>query len=444
MPSEDVSTPGGIIARAGAASVLFLVFSFSGRVFSEQEQVLKESEAIATNIYWNNGVHFRSNNDNFEMKIGGRLQVDAAAFDSDNSTKLAFPDLVDDAVEIRRIRLYTEGLLFHDYGFKFQFDFAYIGSKVTEDFLYKDLYVDRRNIPYLGTLRVGHQFEPFSLEDETSTKYISFMERALSTLAFDPDRNTGVLLFNTPLNNRLWWGTGVFLPVEDDKPFEVKSHSGCNVSGRIAGLPWYEDQTRLLHLGLSYVHKFRSKSTAESNQLEFEATPEAHLATPMIHTGSIISDGADIYNSSLALVLGPFSVQGEYYDAHVNSTNGPNLHFNGYYGFASYFLTGESRPYSTSEASFGRMTPKRPFSLNGGGWGAWEVGLRYSYLDLNDETIQGGEQRNITAGLNWYLNQTALFRFNYVYAHVEDSNAGSEYLSDGNTRIYQMRFQLDF
>jgi phosphate-selective porin OprO/OprP len=82
--------------------------------------------------------------------------------------------------------------------------------------------------------------------------------------------------------------------------------------------------------------------------------------------------------------------------------------------------------------------------MKGGGWGAWETVLRYSHLDLNDGAIQGGEQSNITAGLNWYLNPTAMFRFNYIYAHVEDSNAGSEYLSDGNTSIYQMRFQLDF
>ena len=76
--------------------------------------------------------------------------------------------------------------------------------------------------------------------------------------------------------------------------------------------------------------------------------------------------------------------------------------------------------------------------------GAWEVGLRYSYIDLNDEDIQGGEEKNFTVGLNWYLNRNIRFMFNYIFAHVEDSNAGTQFLRDGDTDIFQMRFEIDF
>jgi phosphate-selective porin OprO/OprP len=427
-----------------ATLICLLALSLNAATVTEHKEALKAPSDEQANVYWHNGMHFRTDDDRVQVKIGGRFQFDAASTNADSETDYAFPDLTIDRGEIRRVRLYADALFYEDYGAKVQVDFAYLGSQATDDFLYKDVYVDRRNIPYLGTIRIGHQFEPFSLEDETSTKYITFMERALPTLAFDPDRNTGLLIYNTPCDGRLWWGTGAFIPVVDDEPFDFNGNPGWNLSGRIAGRPWHVDETKYLHTGVSYIHKFRNESTSSGNQISFLADPESHLNAPMVNTGGLIADDIDIYNASLALIYGPLSLQAEYYDARVDQIDGSNLHFNGYYAYASYMLTGESRPYSTESASFGRLTPHNDFSLRGGGLGAWEVAARYSYLDLNDENIQGGEQSNITVGLNWYLNPNVLFRFNYVYAHVEDTNVGDSYLASGHTEIWQMSFQLDF
>jgi phosphate-selective porin OprO/OprP len=423
---------------------LLLLLTVVGSAYAAGEKTVEATSARAPNVYWQDGVHFRSDDDAFRLMIGGRFQVDAASTEADRKADDAFPDLTYGEAEIRRVRLYADALLYQKYGAKVQVDFAYLASPVTPDLLYKDIYVDRRNIPYLGTIRVGHQFEPFSLEDETSTKYITFMERALPTLAFDSDRNTGLLIYNTPLKNRLWWGVGLFIPVVDDEPFDFSGKPGLNVSGRFAGLPWYVDETQFLHAGVSYIHKIRDEDTAREKRINFVADPESHLNKPMLDSGGLIADDADIYNAALALVYGPLSLQGEYYDARVNQIDNPTLHFNGYYAYASYILTGESRPYSAETASFGRLTPHHEFSLHGGGLGAWEVGARYSYLDLNDKNIGGGEQSNVTVGLNWYLNPIVLMRFNYVYAHIEDSDAGASYLDNGHVEMLQMRFQLDF
>jgi len=46
----------------------------------------------------------------------------------------------------------------------------------------------------------------------------------------------------------------------------------------------------------------------------------------------------------------------------------------------------ESRNYYPRFAAFWRVKPKHDFSLENGTWGAWEIGLRYSVLDLDDET----------------------------------------------------------
>ena len=72
------------------------------------------------------------------------------------------------------------------------------------------------------------------------------------------------------------------------------------------------------------------------------------------------------------------------------------------------------------------------------------MALRYSYIDLNDEDIQGGEEKNWTVALNWYLNRNARLMFNYVFANVKNSAAGTRFLEDGDTDIFTMRFQLAF
>ena len=48
------------------------------------------------------------------------------------------------------------------------------------------------------------------------------------------------------------------------------------------------------------------------------------------------------------------------------------------------------------------------------GWGAWEVGYRFSYLDLNDNGIGGGLLRQHTLGLNWYFNDNFKVQANYL------------------------------
>ncbi len=254
-------------------SLLVLLIPLSRSAFAEEEKDLR--------VYWDDGLHIKTKDNDFDMKIGGRLMLDGAVINPDNKTKEAFPGLSGNEGEVRRARIYTLGTIYQNYDYKFQVDFA-----EWPDVLYKDIYIGMMNIPYVGHIRVGHQFEPFSLEEETSSKYITFMERALPVLAFDPSRNTGLLLFNAPLNKRLGWGVGAFKEVEDDAPFDFSHHPDWNVSARITGLPWYAGKTKLLHIGLSYIHKFRSDSTDEDKRLKFSAHPEAHLADDLVMVSS--------------------------------------------------------------------------------------------------------------------------------------------------------------
>jgi len=100
--------------------------------------------------------------------------------------------------------------------------------------------------------------------------------------------------------------------------------------------------------------------------------------------------------------------------------------FTGWTVGGTWILTGETKVYTPgtyiasalaeTQAGFQSLVPSRPFSLDGDSWGAWEVTARYSDTDLGwHETqaasatqlagINGGRQRIMVLGINWYLNR---------------------------------------
>jgi len=104
--------------------LLFLLVTLARGAFAEEEQGIKEAEERDWRIYWDDGLRFKTKDNNFDIKIGGRFQLDGAVIDPDDRTKAAFPHLSGTDAEIRRVRIYTSGTVYRNYGFKFQVDFA--------------------------------------------------------------------------------------------------------------------------------------------------------------------------------------------------------------------------------------------------------------------------------------------------------------------------------
>lgn len=390
----------------------------------ERIEVLEKQQAADSKtfkLYWKEGIRYDTLDKAFQMRIGGRIQNDWAFFDQDSGLEGTVGNW-DDGTEFRRARLYMQGLLYETIEFKAQYDFA--GG----DTDFKDVYLGLKGLP-IGTLRVGHFKEPFSLDELISNNYMTFMERALPD-ALVPARNTGIMINNHILEDRMTYALGVFRETDDFGSGE--GDGKYNVTARLTGLPLCEDEgSTLLHLGLAYSHRNRGDT------LPYSQRPESHLAEKLVNTGSFDADHVDLVGAEAAMVYGPASLQGEYITAMVDGDAGSDPNFSGYYVQASYFLTGEHRPYKASDAVFSRVKPKANFMAEKGGLGAWEIAARYSHLDLEDGAINGGELDDITVGLNWYLNPNTRVMLNYVYADASD-------LYDGEAHIFQTRFQIDF
>jgi len=387
----------------------------------------KPHEGDTLRAYWDEGLCFDSKDGAFRLKIGGRVQVDGAWFDQDSDlvTQLEAAGSDEpnwqDGFEIRKARLRLDGLLYEIVEFRVQYDFA--------DSNLKDAYVGLSALPF-GSIRVGHFKEPFSLQRLTSSRHLTFMERGL-TAAFEAARNTGVMLHNHIMDDRLTYALGVFRDTDD---FGSGSGDGkYNITGRLTGLPLYEnDGRRLVHLGLGYSYR------NPDEVVRLSMRPEANLIPdPLADTDSFAADDVNILGVETALVCGPVSLQGEYVTAMVHSDSASDPDFFGYYIEASYFLTGEHRRYNTSSGVFDRIKPNRNFMGKEGGPGAWQIAARYSHIDLEDGAVNGGKLNTVTAALNWYLNPNTRVMLNYVFADADDRY-------NGEANILQMRFQVEF
>jgi len=67
-----------------------------------------------------------------------------------------------------------------------------------------------------------------------------------------------------------------------------------------------------------------------------------------------------------------------------------------------WFLTGEHRAYNKSLGAFSGFAPTHPVRIRNRTWGALELGVRYSYIDLTDGPIEGGRMSILMPGVNWY------------------------------------------
>lgn len=386
----------------------------------EKESEKAKDEKKAWKWRWDDGFKLESPDGAHNMKFGGRIMNDWMWGSSDNDVEDHIGNIIS-GNEFRNARLFFSGTVYKVIEFKAQYDFA--GGDVDM----KDMYLGIKKLPF-GKFRIGHYKEPFSLEELTSSKYITFMERSLPNV-FAPGRNTGFAILGNTKNEKATWGFGVF--TDADGYGEAKEHDDTyNLSARVTFLPWLDDSD-LFHVGFGYHYQ----GVQEGARIRYRQRPEVHLTHRFVNTDRFYADSANIIGIELATVIGQLSFQTEYMYNAVSASDYGDPNFQGGYVYGSFFLTpGDHRRYKKSAGAFDRVKPKNPY-LGGSGTGAWELAIRYSWLDLTDADVFGGELSDITLGLNWYLNNVTRMMFNYVYAERDGIGAAN---------FFQMRFQIDF
>ena len=377
-------------------------------------------------VKWNNGLRIQNSDKSVKIKMGGRVQYDMMFINQDSTMNNYFAKAGNGA-EIRRARFFMSGSIYENIDFKLQIDFA--NNALT----LKDAYIKFKHIPVVGSLKVGHFKEPMGLNTLTSSKYLTMMERPVASY-LDLDRRLGLMISNQYFDKRLTWQLGYFLPSIASNKYVG---NGYHITGRLVGLPIYEDDNsyKVLHLGFGFSHGYLDQETSQ-----FRFRPEAHLAPKYINFKVTDMKNVNIANLEVAFIYNQFSIQGEYHQynfshrdtAHYQKTN----YSSGiYYATFSWMLTGEHRNYSKKKTAFDIVKPKNNFGKDG--WGAFELAVRASHTDFNVNDLDGGVMDNYTLGLNWYLNPAVKIAANYIH-----TNSFSFY--HGSSDIFQMRFQVVF
>jgi len=273
-----------------------------------------------------------------------------------------------------------------------------------------------------------------------------FMERSLMNTLNEPtvDRAIGL---NVATLNKDWTGqVGIYGDTVTANSSNTTADEGWAINSRWTVAP-INEKTKLIHLGVAGNYRGPNAAGSVNDKALSYSYETSHMSNLKPLDTHAITGVNNIKMVGLEAngLYGPFTVGGEYTHTWLDRENGgSNLAFNGWYGEASWTITGESRKYKTGK--FYKVEPDKKFSFKNGGWGAWELATRYAEADLSDGNVNGGQMSNLTVALNWYVNNNIRFMADYNKV-LEVKNSQVTTPSGGkpdNLDTFMLRGQLAF
>lgn len=418
------------------------------------------------------------------VSLTSRVHFDGGGYDYHPNSPFTNPQKLDNGVNVRRARIGVLGKFFDDWNYALIYDFGgtsdgfggtgavgaapgtpvgFLPGGATSGI--ENAYLSYTGFkPFGGKMAIegGIMDVPYTLDEATSSNDIVFMERASSGLIA---QNIAAGDFRSAVGLR-WYTDRVWLGGYVTGPVTGAIHSASSIApngtteqvgavARAAG-QLVSGNDYSLHLGADAQWLIRAprNQITGAQTLTLSDRPELRLdPTTLISTGALASvSGAQVYSVEAAATYGPLYLQGEYFCFNVDRQNNPvplsSVTFQGGYAQAALALTGETRNYNPATASYGGIIPKNPFSLDGSGWGAFEIGGRVSMMDLNNQLgtatgVAGGRQLVYTVALNWYLNRNVRFMFDFLHGDVARWVSPTNFTDAGSKfNAFAMRTQV--
>lgn len=308
--------------------------------------------------------------------------------------------------------------------FELKADIGYGGGKVA----IKDLLL---NYHFKNSvLAFGNGYEPFSMDMLISTADLRFHQSAASVLAFTDSRKLGVTYHF--YHDRWYLATGVYTHNDINKIGDGQKNAFVSTSR----LVWRKmrDDGYLIHLGGAF--SFRTKEVNTDGPVT--GTIDSEGVTSMFPAAMLQAEITGMGTETKALVevlyTAPrFMIQTEYFYDRMNRTKGETYQSHGGYIQGGFLLKGKNFEY---DAMYG--IPGRPVTPQ-----AIELVARLNYTNLNDAAsgIMGGEETDLSVGINYYLNRYFAVKLDGSYVWLGD-NCNAFYRE--NFFLAQLRVQYVF
>lgn len=261
-------------------------------------------------------------------QFGGRVMADANYYDEDVNNGH------ESGLEFRRLRLFGKGV-YLDYEGKVQVDF----SSKSNEIAIKDAYISKK--AFGGKVIGGHFKQPFGLEELTSSKYITFMERTMNGISTSHKMGLG---YTRNTEHSTFTVAGY-----DPNDYDDKGADGAGIGARFTYAP-HVDKGNVTHFGFAAASENGMSSYSKSVR-------PGHLGAKTSIVSVAGNKDVDVGKIGLeaALARGPFSLQGEFMSANVDSsTANADETVNAFYVSTSFFLTRDTRPYKAKSGAFDR------------------------------------------------------------------------------------------
>ena len=404
------------------------------------------------------------------LRISGRAQLDYRQYLGDDAANA-------NTFGVRRARLGAQATLFKDYLVQVEGEFAGSSVVLTNGFLELQWFNPAR-------IRMG-QFKPqFGLEQTLLDLQSDFQERALTQNILDGNGlnyDRGIMVHGSPWAPMYYAvtvsnGTGVNAEEQARSAAEANSDSkDVTLRGVIDFAKVFDWRDSVVHAGLSY--KGGKQANRQSSQTDAFAAPSFRTEargltffTPLSFFGAGGTTGEidrTIEAAELSTSWRSLRFTGEWWRAQYSGlrtpTAGAPFEFSrditASYVSLLWLMSGETWSDFYAGGYWQKIRPNNRFSMEpGGGWGAWELGLRYSTMDATDfrasnpsgtgqlstaNLVPTNKANAWTVQLKWIHNVYSRWPLSYVRTNF-DSPVLVNGISVDHEDALLMRAQVDF
>ncbi|MGH7948969.1 MAG: OprO/OprP family phosphate-selective porin, partial [Candidatus Binataceae bacterium] len=322
------------------------------------------------------GFFLESQDGEFKLRVGGYIQEDSRWYTTGDKPTTG------STFVMRRVRLIVDGDVFKQFSFRMSPDF---GEGQVRLF---DAYIDYHPMAEFS-VRAGKYKEPVGLERLRSAQHLTFVERALPDNLV-PNRDTGVDIHGELFEGSLNYALGVYNGVRDHSTDDFASGSPKEFAARFFGYPFKQTTIEELEgLGLGVAGTIGDQRGALATYNTAGRTTFFAYSKGVSASGLRWRVSPQVYYSYRSFGLLTEFVQNVTSVTKAPAKGMPQPIFGdirniGWQAAGSYLLTGEKAMYGAVKV----LNPFDPFGA--GGYGAWEIGARYSQLLVDGDAFRRG------------------------------------------------------